>query len=163
MRRRPFLLLAACTSYELTACATAPSVDPAAEERAIRALDERWAPVVAKKDTNAALGLYTSDATLMWPDMPAIRGTDRIRAVWAQAVNTPGLTLRVVPEQVRIASAGDLATDEGHLEATVRGPAGVRTDTTKYLHVWRKDGGQWRILYSMTNSNRPTVTNAATK
>ena len=144
-------------AYLSTGCAATSSVDQAAEERAIRTLNERWAPAVERKDTSAAVGLYTDDATLLWPDMPPVRGVEGIRSVWSAAVNTPGLALRVVPERIRVSSAGDFATDEGRIESTTTGPAGTRTDTTKYLHVWTKEGEQWKVLYSMTNSIRPAA------
>ena len=156
MPRSSSRLFAVSVAYLLTACATKPSVDRAAEEQAIRTLNERWAPAVASRDTGAAVGLYTDDATLLWPDMPPVRGVEGIRSVWAAAVNTPGLALRVVPERIRISSAGDFATDEGLIESTRTGPAGIQTDTAKYLHVWTKEGAQWKVLYSMSNSNRPT-------
>jgi len=110
----------------------------AAEERAIRALNERGAPAIARKDTSAAVGLYTGDATLLWPNMPPVRGAEGIRSVWAAAVNTPGLALRVVPERIRVSNAGDFATNEGRIESATTGLAGTRTDTAKYLHVWTK-------------------------
>lgn len=48
-----------------TSCAGVPKVDAAAEEQSIRALDERWAPAVEKSDVEAAVALYTPDATLL--------------------------------------------------------------------------------------------------
>lgn len=147
-----FVLVVACVS---SSCAAEPSVDQAAEEQAIRQLNEHWAQAVANRDTSLAVGLYTEDATLLWPGRPPVRGVEGVRSVWAAVVSTPGGAVRVVPERVRIASSGDFATDEGLIESTRTGSAGIQTDTAKYLHVWRKEGGQWKVLYSMSNSNRP--------
>jgi uncharacterized protein (TIGR02246 family) len=163
MRRLSSTLLVVVGGCALSACASAPAIDLAAEESEIRSLNERWGPAVARKDTNGVVELYTSDAVLLWPDMPPVRGAEAIRSVWAAAVNTPGLGLRVLPERVRISGAGDYASDEGSIESTRTGPAGTQVDTTKYLHIWTKTDGQWKVLYSMSNSNRPTPPAAAPK
>jgi uncharacterized protein (TIGR02246 family) len=144
-------------------CAGTPKIDAAAEERSIRTLDERWAPAVAKSDVEAAVALYTPDATLLWQDAPPAKGTDAIRATWAAVMKTPGLQLSVVPERVEIAAAGDIATDVGRIESQLSTPAGTVNAVSKYLHVWHKVGTEWKLYYSMSNSNAPPPAPAAQK
>ncbi len=64
-------------------CNSAPpaqTVDKAADEQAIRDLAVKWAAAVEKRDLDAIMALYTSDATAAWPDAPAIHGAEGIRA-----------------------------------------------------------------------------------
>lgn len=136
-------------------CAGTPSIDAAAEERAIRGLDEQWAPAVANGDVEAAVALYTPDATLLWPNAPAAKGTDAIRAMWTTVMKTPALKMTVVPEHVEIALAGDVATDVGRIESHLSAPAGPVIVVSKYLHVWHKVGAEWKLYYSMANANAP--------
>ena len=138
-----------------SACARTPEVDAKAEERAIRALDEQWGAAVARKDVGAAVALYAADGALLWPDAPETKGIDGIRAVWTSVMSTPGLSVAVHPERIDVARAGDLATDAGTVQSDVETSNGHVQTIDKYLHVWRKDGGRWRVIYSMTNSNTP--------
>lgn len=150
-------LLASYVFAAVAACARAVRIDAAAEERAIRALDEKWSPAVARNDVDAAVSLYTADATLLWPNAPAAKGTDAVRTAWTAVMKTPGLKLAVVPERVEVAAAGDVATDVGRVESEVTAPNGSIKAVSKYLHVWHKVGAEWRLYYSMTNSNSPPV------
>ena len=144
-------------------CAGTPKIDMAAEERSIRALDERWAPAVAMSDVEAAVALYTPDATLLWQDAPAAKGTDAIRTTWAAVMKTPGRKLSVVPERVEIAAAGDIATDVGRLESQLSTTGGPVDVVSKYLHVWHKVGTEWKLYYSMAHSNAPPSAPSAQK
>ena len=163
MRRAYRVALVTSMSAMGAACTGAPAIDAAAEERAIRALDERWAPAVAKSDVEAAVALYSPDATLLWQDAPAVKGPEAIRATWTAVMKTPGLTLSVVPERVEISVAGDIATDVGRIESHRTTPAGPVAAVSKYLHVWHKAGTEWKLYYSMSNSNAPPPAPAAQK
>jgi ketosteroid isomerase-like protein len=135
----------------------APPVDKAADEQAIRGLAVQWAAAVEKRDLDAVMAFYTSDATAAWPDAPAIHGTDAIRAGWAEVLKTPGLVLRFTPERVDIANNGDIAVDFGKIESEFDGPTGRVQDVAKYLVVWQKVDGQWKARYDTFNSNKPAA------
>lgn len=47
-------LVASCSLVALAACGNAPKTDVQAEERAIRTLDDKWGPAVAKGDVEDA-------------------------------------------------------------------------------------------------------------
>ena len=58
----PLLLLA-------VSCATSPApVDRAAEEAAIRSLDEQWSATAAKNDVDGTVGFYADDAVILAPN-----------------------------------------------------------------------------------------------
>jgi ketosteroid isomerase-like protein len=112
---------------------------------------------VEKRDLDAIMGFYASDATAAWPDAPAIYGADGIRAGWAEVLKTPGLVLRFTPERIEIANAGDIAVDFGKIESEFDGPTGKVQDVAKYLLVWQKVDGQWKARYDSFNSNQPAA------
>jgi hypothetical protein len=78
-------------------------------------------------------------------------------------MKTPGLKVSVVPERVEIAAAGDIATDVGRIESQLSAPAGPVSVVSKYLHVWHKVGAEWKLYYSMSNSNSPPPAPATPK
>lgn len=78
-------------------------------------------------------------------------------------MKTPGLKVSVVPERVEIAAAGDIATDVGRIETQLSTPAGPVSVVSKYLHVWHKVGTEWKLYYSMSNSNSPPAPAAPEK
>ena len=125
-------------------CAKPGNVDPAAEALAIR-----------DRDVAAVTAFYTFDAIVLDPETPARRGAEAMRAAWQEFLKSPGLTVRLVPEKIDIAAAGDLASDFGRFEVHGAGPAGKIKTVHKYLTVWRKVGGEWKILYTAWNTNPP--------
>jgi len=135
----------------------APSVDLQKEEQAIRALDAAWNTAVAKKELDALVGFYAPDGATMWPDAPASRGPAAIRAAWKELLNTPGLAANIVPDRIRVAQAGDLAVDEGHVDLEMDSPQGRARETVKYVVNWIKVGGAWKVAYDMYNSNAPSA------
>ncbi len=137
------------------ACARSAIVDLKAEEQAIRLLDAQFGTLAAKKDSAGEVALYAPDAVMMPPDAPAAKGTAAIRGVWNAFLQTPGLILRLEPEQIQLSSAGDFATDIGAVITELDGPQGHVKDVSKYLEVWRKADGVWKVVYDTWNSNAP--------
>lgn len=145
----------------LAGCAVTPKVDPAAEAAAIRTLDARFGAAVAKLDVVAATALYAPDASVMPPGLPAVRGTEAIRTMLAGLFTAPGLSITLRPERIDIAVAGDLATDAGMVEVGMNTAQGPVIEGSKYLEVWRKVNGEWKLMYDTWNANAPSA--SATK
>jgi len=138
-------------------CAQPPAVDAKAEEQAIRQLDDQWNAAIAKKDVEANVAFYATDGTIMWPDAPAGRGTAAVRSAWTEMFKAPNLKLVLTPEDIHIAQGGDLATDIGKVSAEMDTPQGHAKEDAKYLVVWKKVNGSWKVQYDTFNSNAPVV------
>jgi ketosteroid isomerase-like protein len=70
-------------------------------------------------------------------------------------LQAPGATLTWTPTLIRVANAGDLAYDLGTYTFSFDGPDGKVTDTGKYVTVWTKVDGQWKIAADIGNSDLP--------
>ena len=156
---RAALMLVASTML-VAGCAqapAAPAVDVKAEEQAIRQLDDQWNAAIARKDVEANVAFYAADGVVMWPDAPAGRGTAAIRSAWTEMFKASNLKLVLTPEEIHISPAGDLATDMGKVVAEMDTPQGHAREDAKYLVVWKKVNGAWRVQYDMFNANAPVV------
>lgn len=131
------------------------ALTPSGPDQAIAARDAAWGDAATRQDLDAVVALYTADATLVWPDEPAVHGADAIRQAYqGMFASMPGLTLRFVPERIVVAEAGDLASDFGAVEFGLPdGSGGTNTTVAKYLVVWRREGDAWRVLYDAWNGN----------
>ena len=122
------------------------------DEQAIRDLDAQWGAAASRSDVAAVVPFYAHDGSLVWPDQPAVHGTDAIRAAWEEMVKEfPGLSLNFTPE--RIVVSGDLASDFGRVDLGFDQGSQRTTMSAKYLVVWRREGGTWKVLYDSWNSN----------
>lgn len=132
-----------------------PAAKHSADEKAIRKLDVEWGDAACKKDLKAVVAFYAPDGSVVWPGAPAAHGTAKIRAAWVELLKTPGLSLRFTPERIDVADDGDMATDFGKVAFGHDTAQGHVRETAKYVVVWKKVEGAWKVLYDCYNMNTP--------
>jgi len=124
------------------------------DEQAIRDLDAQWGAAASRGDVDAVVALYAPDGSLVWPGEPAVHGTAAIRDAWHKMVKDyPKLSLRFTAERVVVSAGGDLASDFGRVDLGFDAPTGRTAMSAKYLVVWRREGGAWKVLYDSWNTD----------
>ena len=119
----------------------------AADEAAIRAGDAQFVKAAETHDVDLAMALYADDAVFIGSGLPASVGKDNIRKVIQGLVSAPGLQVTVNTTSVTVARSGDLAMDQGTVDAKGTGKDGKPvTNTSQYVLVWKKmPDGSWKI------------------
>ncbi len=134
--------------------------DPQSEETVIRELDRKWAEAIVAKDLDRTVAHYADDAAFLAPNAPATSGKAAIRTAWDDLLKTPGLSLTFGPTTVRIAHAADMAYEIGTYTMGLDGPSGRVEDDGKYVVVWTRIGGDWKVAADIFNTSRPPATPA---
>ena len=150
-------LLPGCDKAERGEAPTAAQADTAGDEQAIRGQVNRWLELVRAKDSAAIAQLYAEDGMVMPANEPATRGRDAIRKWWDGAMKMPGYDLSFSPEQILVSSSGDMALDRGTYRFRATPPQGAIDDTGKYVVVWRKVDGEWKVAVDIFNSDKPAA------
>jgi uncharacterized protein (TIGR02246 family) len=115
----------------------------------------KFAEIFARGDAAGIAALYTPDAHLMPPDAPAMRGTDAIEAFWQGAMKMGIKTATLETIEVE-SSGGDLATEIGQFTLGIDAPGGGRVEQSgKYVVLWKRDGGVWKLQADIWNGNAP--------
>lgn len=148
------LVLCACQAAERRA-SDVPAVDAAADEQAIRATVDRWGQLVKAKDAASISQLYTEDGAVMPPNAPIGKGHAAIEKTWASMLQTPGFDLAIMPQEITVSQAGDMALDRGTYRLSVAPAGKAQQDTGKYVVVWRKVDGNWKAAADIFNSDLP--------
>ena len=126
-----------------------------ADSAAIQELGRRFSAAFVRGDVAAMVSLYTADAVIFPERSEALKATDAIARYW-----TPAAGRRVTRHVLTPASLtrdGDHAYEHGTYEI-----AGERDGTAwgpsrgKYVVVWRRVGGSWRMALDIWNSG-PTA------
>lgn len=119
---------------------------------AIASAVQTFADAFKRGDVAAVVALYATDATLLPPDNPMMKGTDAIQTFWQGAMNM-GIreaTLDTLEVEVR----DDLAYEVGRFEMTVQPEGGERAQLTgKYVVIWKHEGDGWRMHVDIWNNN----------
>ena len=140
------LLLAACGGYGEGGM---DAVDTALEAEAIMELDLEWAQRFADRDFDWIAALQAQNAVLLEPGVDITHGREAIRGAWeALATNIPGTSWE--PVMAKVSSSGDMAYVYGTASAV---DADGNATPMKYLEVWVKIDGEWKVAADVFNAN----------
>lgn len=141
--------------FGLVGCIGSSSSDLQAEVAAIRELDRRWLAAEVAKDAATASSFFALEAIEMPPNTPPVVGRDAIRKWFEGWLNAPGTSVTFSPVTIEVARSGDIAYERGVYAFVSDGPRGRTEDPGKYLTIWKKIDGQWKVIIDTANSNNP--------
>lgn len=104
-------------------------------------------------DAAAMADLYTSGAQLLPANSDFIRGTAAIRTFW-QSVIDMGLKDASL-ETIEVEDHGDTAIEVGRYRLLAAG--GAVADQGKYMVVWKKDNGTWKLHRDIWTTSQPAA------
>jgi ketosteroid isomerase-like protein len=145
------VMLASAASFAVTGCTkgAVATVDTAKITDSIKAQEADWQKGYADKDINVLAGEYADDAVLASPGDPlATTDIDRRKAIGG-LINDPNFKLTFATDDVRVASAGDMASSRGHYTITTTDKATGKAATSSgtYLTVYKKqDNGGFKAV-----------------
>lgn len=162
MRKITGIALAATALVALAGCdqvpQKAPTVDAAAVEKELRAIESQWNTDYNTRNVDAVMGHYAEDAALANPGMQLAAASDSRRNAITQFLSDPNLKISFESDRVQVAKSGDLAYTRGHftLQGTDPATKQPRTDTGNYLTVWkRQSDGSWKAVEDFITPGAP--------
>jgi len=132
-------------------------------ETAARALTKEWALACNTKQLDDLVHMYGSDALILRPNHPPVRGTAAIREFYF-AVLDAGVG-EVELETLRVEVVGDLAYEAGRYKMLVPVTVGKRREERgKYLMVLaRHANNEWKIACDCLTSDLSLTTSVETE
>jgi uncharacterized protein (TIGR02246 family) len=99
------------------------------------------------RDTDRIAALYTTDAIVMPPDGPFVKGREDIQQFWGSAIQQMGLK-DVKKNILTFDDVGDTAYEVGEAALTLASGGA----TAKYVVIWKNVDGQWRLHRDIWNT-----------
>lgn len=121
-------------------------------DAAVRKLAQDWSVACNTKHLDDLVELYATDAIVLRPNVPAIRGTAAIREFLFTAMDA-GLG-EVELEALRVDVFGDVAYEAGRSKMVV--PVAMskrREERGKYVIISTRTAGEWKIVCDMWSSD----------
>jgi len=147
---------AACLTALLIATvaedADKPPTDPALDK-----LAAAFAEAFNAKDAARVASFYADDAIVMPPDQTMIRGHRNVEAYYVRGFRQDVSNFRLAPMESVI--AGSHAFEAGTSTLTERkgvsplGEPALVTTGGKYVVIYRRVNGQWKIAYDIFNND----------
>jgi uncharacterized protein (TIGR02246 family) len=135
----------------LVSCATKAPSTQGDVRSAIEAANKQFMQAVGRGDAGQLANLYTADAQLLPPGSPTVTGRQAIREYWQGGI-TAGLKSLVLTT-VEVEAHDGTAYEVGKYE--IPGAGGKAADTGKYVVIWKRDDGQWKLHRDIWNSDKP--------
>jgi ketosteroid isomerase-like protein len=147
-------LLPATLGVLLSISATAFAADAASDPKAaFNAGTAEWAAAYNAGEPDRIVALYSEDAIVMPPDAPSVTGDAALRSFLADEMaeaKKGGITI-VLTGDDEADTSGDLGWHRGTFK--VVGEGGASLGTGKYLEIWERQQGKWRITRDIWNND----------
>ena len=127
-----------------------PVVDVAAEAAVVMELEREWSALFVARDIDAIMNLHAADAVQFPPGMEAVVGEEAMRASWEGFAAMEDFDVTWEPTAAFVSPDGNMAYDYGTTTSTLPDGSVV---PGKYLVVWVKVDGQWKVAADMFNAN----------
>ncbi len=151
---RKYLLIAVPMLF--AACGDSPPVTTGPDAE-IADLSDRWEQALNAGDVDALAALYADDARVLAPNAEMAVGQEAVRAAFGEMVAAGwGGELTTIEAQ----SSGDLGYNVGTFVLETKD--GGLVDRGKFIEIWQRIDGQWRITNDIWNSDAPAAQTAAT-
>ena len=115
----------------------------------IRSANQNFEQNFAKGNAQGMAALYTSDGMLLPPGAGMQNGSNAIQNFW-QMVMDMGIKAAHL-ETLEVEQEGETAIEVGQYE--LNGSEGQRMDQGKYIVIWKKQLGQWKLHKDIWNTS----------
>jgi uncharacterized protein (TIGR02246 family) len=143
-----------CVFIILSGCTSTPKVDIQAESNAIRNLEDQWTAAFITKNADKIMSLYAPDAVTMSSNKPTLTGIQAIQESIESLVGDTTLlfnSYKCTTDAIEVSTSGDLAYVLGHDEISKKTKDGLTKDEGRWIDIWKKFDGQWKISVGMSN------------
>jgi uncharacterized protein (TIGR02246 family) len=118
----------------------------------IRKMNDLFESMYAQGNAAALASLYTEHGMLLPPGSEVIRSREGIQNFWQAVMNMGIKQARLV--SVVVEQLGDTAIEQG--QYVLSGATGQTLDEGKYLVIWKRKQGQWKLDQDIWNTSLRT-------
>jgi len=129
---------------------TEPAFDLATAKSEIEAANKEFMDFFAAKDSVGLANLYTQDAKFMMNGAPAITGRQNIQSTMSGFMQSDITSMELIT--IDVWGTEDMVVEEGEY---LLHAGDTEADHGKYLVLWKKANGNWKLHRDIFNTNLP--------
>ena len=150
------IILLGLVFLSLTTFAQQKPADTKSDEQAIRTLSMKWLELTKKHDIAACAALFADDGIEYSSNKEPSVGPAAIAKEFTRShEKNPKEVVNWSTERVEVAASGDLAVEYGKYDVKALGKNGTKSDQGKYVTVYRKVNGTWKVAADIGASTKP--------
>ena len=120
---------------------------------AIEAANKRFAEALGKGEAGKIADMYADGARVLPPNSPMVQERQRIQEFWQSVIN---MGAKLSLSTTTVEAHGDVAHEVGTYDMILPGD---KRDSGKYVVVWKRENGDWKLAVDIWNSNLPASSN----
>ncbi len=117
----------------------------------IGAANQEFMAAFGKNDAAGVAACYSADAQLFPTGQDVVKGNAAIEAYWKAGMQ--GDPVKITLTTLEAEQHGKTAIEVGH--ATIVDAKGTTLDIAKYIVIWKRVDGKWKLHRDIFNSNLP--------
>jgi uncharacterized protein (TIGR02246 family) len=130
--------------------------DLKADEQAVRDISKKWLEFEKKNDLAGIAALFAADGSLYRTGYEPAVGQDAIKKQLTKLHElNPKEEGDFSTDRVDVAASGDMAVEYGKYSVKNAGADGKDTDQGKYVTVYKKVNGAWKVFADISSSSKP--------
>jgi ketosteroid isomerase-like protein len=153
MKKVLFLAVIATSLYACQS-ATKTAFDLANAKKEIEAANKEISIFMSKGDSAGMASAYSTDGSVMLNNMPSVKGKDQLTTVWGGFIRA-GIS-NIELNTLEVWGDENFITEEGTF--VIKSKEGAQMDKGKYLVLWKKEDGKWKLHRDISNSDLPVPT-----
>ena len=118
---------------------------------AIAAADDQFMATFNSGDAAGVAALYTEQGQLLPPNADFMIGRQAIQAFWQGAMDMGIASAKI--EIIEVEGHGDTAIEVS--KYTLHAQGGEELDAGKFIVIWKRVGGEWKLHRDIFNSSKP--------
>ena len=149
--KKLFFIAIVATSLFACQTTTKPAFDLANAKKEIEAANQEISELLAKGDSVGMVGAYSSDGAAMVANSPAIKDKNQLKSIWNSFVQSGNTNLKL--NTMEVWGDENYISEEGTYELKTK--EGNQVDNGKYIVIWKKENGKWKLHRDMSSSDLP--------
>ena len=156
MRKMTRWMAAAFVLAAALLAAGSGSAAPAGPRAQIEEANGKFAALLAKGDAAGLAAMYAAGGQLVPPNGDFVSGAPDIQKFWQGVMDAGIKSAKLTTLDVTV--RGNVAAETGKYD--MNGADGKALDSGKYIVVWKREGGRWKLYRDMWNTSMPAPTPA---
>ena len=148
-----FALIVLCASVSWNSPQKETAFDLVKAKKEIEATNKEFTELFAKGDSVAVATFFTADAKSMGPNEPSHEGRNKIQEVYQGYIDAGANRLSLTTTDVW--GTEEMLAEEGLF--TFSDTNGKELDRGKYIVLWKKQDGKWKLFRDCYNSDLPVA------
>ncbi len=149
--RRVLVAVCAVTVALTAGCAKDRGAETAELKSTIESMNARFAEAFSHRDVATLGQLYAADAQAYPPGTAPVVGRPAIQDMWKGVLGMSGGRIQL--RTIEVDGNGETAWEAGRY--TLIGSTGGTLDDGKYIVVWKREAGSWKLYRDMWSSDSP--------